>query len=227
MGDGASSEAALRRLRWEFLRNWQHQTQGLVATGHHAQDFLETRLINLIRGSGPHGLRSMSVFDSERRLLRPLLTLSPSEIAAYAQVQKVEFIDDPSNGTLTPLRNWIRHAWLPALETKRRGATATLARSLELLAQAQESTSKGPVMELRREDFRGLDSTKKAVVIVELFRQRGLKTYTKAQVNEFLKRLDTPRKNFTFSVAGLKWMADAERVIALESDDAGVEFDSR
>jgi tRNA(Ile)-lysidine synthase len=211
------SEARLRKLRWTHLRQWQREQSGIVATGHHAQDFLETRLINLIRGTGPHGLHSMNLYDPDRLLVRPLLNVTAEEIASYSQALDVLFLNDPTNHDLSPLRNWLRHSWLPALDKKRPGSIQSFARSLDLMAQSQ-LFQEGAGLELDRRGFKRVADATKSLLVVELFRRNGVRSYTKAHVGEFLKRLDTTRKNFRFSVAGFEWIADAERVKRLSSE---------
>jgi tRNA(Ile)-lysidine synthase len=71
-------------------------------------------------------------------LWRPLLRLSRDELEAYAREHKLKWIEDPSNRSSKYRRNAIRKSVLPKLESIQPGATANLARSADVLAQAQQ-----------------------------------------------------------------------------------------
>ena len=65
------------------------------------------------------------------------MQLNRAELEAYARAHELKWIEDPSNRSSKYRRNAIRKTILPKLETIQPGATANLARSAELLAQAQ------------------------------------------------------------------------------------------
>jgi tRNA(Ile)-lysidine synthase len=114
---------------------------------HHQNDQAETVLLQLMRGAGVAGLSGMP----ERRSLasstgqasgitlwRPLLRLRREELEAYAREHQLKWIEDPSNRSSKYRRNAVRKSILPKLESIQPGATANLARSAEVLAQAQQ-----------------------------------------------------------------------------------------
>jgi len=114
---------------------------------HHQNDQAETVLLQLLRGAGVAGLSSMpesrvlatsAEQASSITLWRPLLRLSREELEAYAREHRLKWIEDPSNQSSKYRRNAIRKSVLPKLETIQPGASANLARSAELLAQAQQ-----------------------------------------------------------------------------------------
>ncbi len=195
------SEAALRRYRYKILDQAQKKYGAVVATGHHAQDLLETQLINCIRGSSFYGLQSLSFYHPQRQILRPLLGLSKNQILEYCRERRVKFLNDPSNRSKAPLRNWIRHDWLPRLEKKRRGSVTSLARSFNLLSQSKPQQRKT----LDREKFKTWSPENRAHAIVELIRSSGISNYTKGHIEEILRRLDTPQKTFTFRTLDRNW----------------------
>ena len=90
--------------------------------GHHADDLVETFLINLFRGTGPAGFGGMRQVASrkvegvELEIVRPLLGIWRTEIDAYVKAHRVEFRDDATNATLGPVRNRMRHRILPYIE---------------------------------------------------------------------------------------------------------------
>ena len=109
---------------------------------HHQNDQAETVLLQLLRGAGVAGLSGMPlsrmIGSTDITLWRPLLQLSRAELEAYAREHKLAWVEDPSNRSKRYRRNAIRNTLLPKLEHIQPGATANLARSAELLGQAQQ-----------------------------------------------------------------------------------------
>ena len=141
-------EARARTARYEALTELcaYHGIEDLLLA-HHQNDQAETVLLQLMRGAGVAGLSSMPESRtltasteqvSSITLWRPLLRLSREELEAYAREHKLKWIEDPSNQSSKFRRNAIRKGVLPKLESVQPGATANLARSAELLAQAQQ-----------------------------------------------------------------------------------------
>lgn len=115
----APTEAAWRAARWSFLNGWAAEMRATVVTAHTRDDQIETVVLRLLREAGPRGLAGMLAEPSP--VVRPLLSVSRAEVAAYARARAVAFIDDPSNASLAHQRNRVRHEWLPALEQVRPG----------------------------------------------------------------------------------------------------------
>lgn len=147
---GISTEMAARDLRYEWFCEQVPQLQAqAVCVAHHRDDSTETLLLNLIRGTGIHGLTGMK---PERRLadgtllLRPLLALSRQDIEQWLQQREQTWVTDSTN--LHPeaaQRNRIRLELLPLMEqlnpSMRQSLTQTAARLAEaeaLYAQAVE-----------------------------------------------------------------------------------------
>ena len=135
VGGSASeaSEDAARRARWTFLRDVARRVGAArIATGHTRNDQAETVIMNLARGAGPRGLSGMRADDGE--ILRPLLTVSREEIAAYVKARRLPVDADPLNETSRFRRNRVRHEALPLLDDIYPGAVTAIARSAAILA---------------------------------------------------------------------------------------------
>jgi tRNA(Ile)-lysidine synthase len=141
-------EARARAVRYEALTELcaYHGIKDLLLA-HHQNDQAETVLLQLMRGAGVAGLSGMpesrilatpTEQASSITLWRPLLRLSRDELEAYAREHKLKWIEDPSNRSSKYRRNAIRKSVLPKLESIQPGTTANLARSADLLAQAQQ-----------------------------------------------------------------------------------------
>lgn len=130
---GEASEDAARRARWTFLRDVARRAGAArIATGHTRNDQAETVVMNLARGAGPRGLSGMRADDGE--ILRPLLTVSRDDIAAYVKALQLPVDSDPLNATPRFRRNRIRREALPLLDDIYPGAVNAIARSAEILA---------------------------------------------------------------------------------------------
>lgn len=118
-----SIEAAARAARYSFFAEVSRRRRcRQVFLGHHADDLVETYLINLFRGSGTLGQRSMQavakrvVDGAELTVIRPLLDVSRAEIDQYVTTHRLPFREDATNKSLEPLRNRVRHLMIPTLE---------------------------------------------------------------------------------------------------------------
>jgi len=127
-------EGEARRLRYEKLL--QSKTD-LVVLAHHEDDQAETFLIQLIRGAGVKGLSSMAHFDDSRRLWRPLLSTSRTDIESYAKKHQLKWIEDESNQNTDFDRNFIRSKVLPILKNRFSYIIKVISRSTSHLAEAQ------------------------------------------------------------------------------------------
>jgi tRNA(Ile)-lysidine synthase len=100
------------RYRWfdELLKN--HNFDKLL-TAHHANDLLETALLNLSRGTGIKGLRS--ILPLQNKIARPLLFADKVELERFAKEGSVQWREDSSNASDHYTRNKIRHHVIPQL----------------------------------------------------------------------------------------------------------------
>lgn len=118
-GEIRLSEAHLRELRHRFLKQSAMRLgASWIATGHHADDCVETFLHHLLRGSGPAGLAAMAPtrrLTSSLQLVRPLLGVHRREIIDYLRERGLSFRNDSSNDTSDYTRNRIRNELLPWL----------------------------------------------------------------------------------------------------------------
>jgi len=111
-----SIQMAARALRYQWFRELVSEYQyDFVFTAHHADDSLETFLINLSRGTGLDGL--MGIPEYNDIFIRPLLPFSKEQIVSFAKDQNLEWREDKSNEDTKYLRNKIRHEVIPSLKS--------------------------------------------------------------------------------------------------------------
>jgi tRNA(Ile)-lysidine synthase len=118
-----SIETAAREARYKFFAETARRRRcKTIFLAHHADDLVETFLINLFRGAGTAGLSGMrelstrQIDDVGLAIVRPLLGVWRKEIASYLREHRIKFREDASNKNLNPLRNRIRHRIIPYLE---------------------------------------------------------------------------------------------------------------
>ena len=112
----ASRENAAREARYRVFER-QLGEGDLLLMAHHADDQAETILYRLMRRSGPRGLAGMpgSRPLGRGRLLRPLLSLARSSLAAYARRWNLSWVEDAANRSQQFDRNFLRHEIIPRL----------------------------------------------------------------------------------------------------------------
>lgn len=110
-----SVQMAARELRYQWF-NEIMDAKGFdyVLTAHHADDSLETFLINLSRGTGIDGLSGIPTQNG--RVFRPLLNFSRNDILEYAKAEHIKWREDSSNSESKYLRNKIRHEIVPKVK---------------------------------------------------------------------------------------------------------------
>lgn len=110
-----SIQMAARELRYHWFAELAEQLGfDYMLTAHHADDNLETFLINLTRGTGLEGLTGIPEVNGI--FIRPLLPFSRDDIEAYAKENRITWRDDSSNASTKYLRNKLRHDVIPILK---------------------------------------------------------------------------------------------------------------
>jgi tRNA(Ile)-lysidine synthase len=134
------SEAAAREARYVFLQKIaQRENCGRIALAHHAGDQVETILLNLIRGSGMHGMCGMSEFSEKK--WRPLLQVPKSKLKNYANKHKLKFVTDPTNLEIKYSRNFLRKEVLPKLTKLNPRFAESLSRNSRIMRENMEIIS--------------------------------------------------------------------------------------
>jgi tRNA(Ile)-lysidine synthase len=136
---GESPEAAARAARYQLLAARLGAGEALL-TAHHADDQLETVLLQLLRGAGVAGLAAMPACVTFGRglLVRPLLGVPRAELRAWLGASGVPWIEDPMNRDERLDRNYLRRNVLPPIVRHWPGAAGAVARAARHAAGAQQ-----------------------------------------------------------------------------------------
>lgn len=179
---GISTQMAARDLRYEWFYDLMVQ-QGYryLLTGHHADDNLETFLINLSRGTGLEGLTGIPPVNGN--VVRPLLPFSREEIEAFAREKKLKWIEDSSNAETKYLRNKIRHEVIPGLKDLNPTLVKNFNKTVEYL-QGSSSMLEDHINGLRSALFRKEGGLVK-VPVASLLNLRPVNAYLYAFFNRY------------------------------------------
>lgn len=112
-------EATAHNRRYAFFLNvCKKYNASYLVTAHHADDNLETIILNLMSGSnlyGYGGIAQKLVLDNIN-IIRPLLLVSKKEIKEYALKNNIKYFEDYTNQLDDYTRNRIRHHIIPKLK---------------------------------------------------------------------------------------------------------------
>lgn len=130
---GISIEMAARQLRYAYFRQLREAIGAeAICVAHHRDDSVETILLNLIRGTGIHGLTGMKPRQGD--VVRPLLCVSRADLVSYLDGLGRSYVTDSSNLVADVKRNKVRLQILPLIEAINpsfRDTVLTMAAELE------------------------------------------------------------------------------------------------
>jgi tRNA(Ile)-lysidine synthase len=142
---GLNLEDAGRRVRYRFAdddldalctRAGVAAAHGRIVTAHTRDDRVETFLMRVVQGAGMAGMTGVKPVRG--RVVRPLIDASHDDNLAYLRSLGQAWREDSSNLDTSRVRAHIRHDVLPVLRAMNPSLDASLARSLEVLADDDE-----------------------------------------------------------------------------------------
>jgi tRNA(Ile)-lysidine synthetase-like protein len=208
LGPDASEDKA-RKVRYEFLERIVKKHQAIVViTAHHQDDVIETSIINLLRGTGRHGLTSLK---SRQGLLRPLLQVPKSELITYANESSLAWREDSTNLDTKYLRNKIRLEVIPKMtDSQRQEWLGILQKAADinqkLDTDLQNSLRRGlhkgqPV--LNRQWFVMLPHSLAKEILLVLLRQIGARDVDRKTIERLTVQIKTIPSGKTLEGAGI------------------------
>lgn len=115
--------------------NNQLSTINYIATAHHANDNIETLLINFFRGTGISGLHG--ILPTQNNIIRPLLFAKRDAIELYAKDNNLQWVEDSSNASDKYTRNFFRHHLLPLAKEVFANAEDNLLQNIQRFSEAE------------------------------------------------------------------------------------------
>ena len=179
-----STQIAARNLRYNWFNELIHKYEfDFVLTAHHADDNLETFLINLTRGTGLEGLTGIPEINGN--IVRPLLKFSRQEIIDFAKENNIDWREDKSNAFTKYTRNKIRHQVVPILKEINPSLLDTFANTTEHLQENQqiiEDRINEVSLKVLQKNFK----TEKEIIKIEIKKIKSLSN-SKAYLYQLLK----------------------------------------
>ncbi len=140
-----STQVAARKLRYNwFYELLETEKYDYILTAHHADDNLETFLINLSRGTGLDGITGIP--EQNENVVRPLLAFSQQEIEDYAKLNHIKWQEDSSNASDKYVRNKIRHHLVPMLKELNPNFLSSFHKTQNYLQEAQNMVDDAAIM---------------------------------------------------------------------------------
>jgi tRNA(Ile)-lysidine synthase len=123
-------QQAAREIRYAWfeslIKEMSPSSNIFLLTAHHADDQVETVLMQFFRGTGLHGLTGIPAMRTHQQnplgtdhinLIRPLLPFSKASIKDFAKLNGLDYVEDSSNVKNDYTRNIIRNQLIPQMET--------------------------------------------------------------------------------------------------------------
>lgn len=112
-----SIQVAARELRYTWFAQLNEENENnYILLAHHANDNIETVLMNFFRGTGIEGLTGMPWVMHDTHCLRPLLNNTRKEIEVFAAAHHLSWVEDSSNKSTKYTRNFFRNELIPMLK---------------------------------------------------------------------------------------------------------------
>ncbi len=113
-------QLSARNLRYKWFNDILSNDTSItnILTAHHADDNLETILMNFFKGTGINGLKGIQSNHAGigGKIVRPLLFANKSELVDYAISNNCQWREDVSNESDKYTRNFFRNQIIPLIE---------------------------------------------------------------------------------------------------------------
>ena len=222
---GRNLEEEGRMFRRECYQTMLDGGADAVLTAHHRDDYAETVLFRLARGTS---LRGLDVFPAQNGLLRPLLGVTRARIDEYIQENALLFREDETNADVAFSRNRIRHEVLPALERAVPGAKENLVRFAERAVRDDAFLQELALREVRGEGekrvFVSLPEPVFFRACVAAMKALGLtRDYTESNLQELKKLAAAQAGRFTRLPCGITVYREGADLVFLPQEEGAEE----
>ena len=241
-----SVQVAARELRYQWFNELINREPGnhqsFILTAHHANDNIETLLINFFKGTGIRGLHG--IVPKQNHIVRPLLFAKREEIELFAKAHNLPFVEDSSNLTDKYTRNYVRHKVIPAMQQVFPKAEENLLdnierfNDIELLYNQSIDFYRKKLLEFHKNEvhipvLKLLKSKPLATIVFEIIKDYG---FTSHQTHEVIHLLNTGSGKYVSShthkiIKNRKWIIisplgtrESSNII-IEKTESRIEFE--
>ena len=212
-----------------------------IITAHHANDNLETLLINFFKGTGINGLRG--ILSKNKKIIRPLLFARKEELLEFAKENNLSFVEDSSNASDKYTRNYFRNKLIPGIQKVFPQAEDNLLnniqrfKDIETLYQQSIDLHKNKLIEKKGEEIhipvlQLLKSATLPTIVYEIIKNFG---FTSNQTEEVIKLLKSDSGKYVQSsthrlLKNRNWLiispnnTNLSENILIEENDTSIEF---
>jgi tRNA(Ile)-lysidine synthase len=213
-----SIEAAARDLRYNWFEKLRAENgYSFIVTAHHADDNIETVLMNFFRGTGIKGLHGIP--PRRNKIVRPLLFATKNELADFAAKNKLAFVTDYTNSENEFTRNYFRNELIPGVKKVFPAAAENILKNItrfgeaELLYQQAIALHKTKLLEQKGNEIhipvlKLQKSTPLATIVYEIIRHYN---FTAHQTEEVIALLQSESGKYVQSathrvIKNRKWL---------------------
>lgn len=207
-----------------------------ILTAHHANDNIETLLINFFKGTGISGLHG--ILPAQGKIIRPLLFAKKEELLAYAKEKELPFVEDSSNLSDKYTRNFFRHNIIPMLKEIYPNVEDNLVNNVQRFTEAEELYKQS--VDLHKKKLLEIKGNEVHIPVLKLQKTSPLSTivyeiikdygFTSSQVQEAVELLESETgkyisssshriiKNRNWLIISPKQTTEAANVLIEETD---------
>ena len=176
--------------------NGQRSTANLLLTAHHANDNIETLLMNFFKGTGINGLHG--ILPKQGNIIRPLLFAKKETLTEFALANNLSFVEDSSNASDKYTRNYFRNRLIPDLQKVFPQVEDNLLnnierfREIEMLYRQAADQAKKKLTEQKRNEIhipvlKLLKTTPLHTIVYEIIKEYGFTAHQTDEVVALLK----------------------------------------
>ncbi|HEY8689742.1 MAG TPA: tRNA lysidine(34) synthetase TilS [Chitinophagaceae bacterium] len=190
-----SIQVAARELRYEWFNSLIGDEIKYILTAHHANDNIETLLMNFFKGTGINGLQG--ILPKQANVIRPLLFAKKEEFLEFAKENGLSYVEDSSNASDKYTRNYFRNQLIPSIQKVFPQVEENLINNIQRFTEIQTlyqqsiDLHKKKLLEKKGEEihipvFKLLKSQPLATIVYEIVKDFG---FTSNQTDEVIKLL--------------------------------------
>jgi tRNA(Ile)-lysidine synthase len=245
-----SIEETARNLRYKWFEDIRCSTLGnsndvhrtsYILTAHHANDNIETVLMNYFRGTGVKGLRG--ILPKQGKIIRPLLFAKRIEIENFATENNLAFVTDSTNAQNDYTRNYFRNELIPSIQEVFPKAEENILQNIERFTDVE--TLYNQAIDLHKSKLCEIKGNEIHISILQLSKVKPLHTiiyeivneydFTSAQVNDIEKLITADSGKYIQSsthriLKNRKWLIisplqnEIASTVLVEQNDKKIEF---
>ncbi|GAB2819693.1 tRNA lysidine(34) synthetase [Ferruginibacter profundus] len=238
-----SVEETARDLRYGWFEELRIDNgYNYIVTAHHADDNVETVLMNFFRGTGIKGLHG--ILPKQNKIVRPLLFTTKKELQAFATTNKLAFVTDFTNEQNDFTRNYFRNELIPAVQKVFPAVNENILKNISRFGEAEQLYTQA--IEMHKKNLLEIKGNEMHIPVLKLQKLRPLPSivyeiikdynFTAPQTEEVIGLLQSESGKYVRSsshriIRNRKWLiispnkTDDAQNILIEENDTSINFE--